>query len=72
MVTGLIVFVICIAVLPTAIGKGEWGVVAVVAVVSLLLLWGAALGREHDRAYNNAVSYWAKGGPDRKRNRNGR
>ena len=67
MVTGLIVFVICIAVLPTAIGNGEWGVVAVVAVVSLLLLLGASLGREHDRAYNNAVSYWAKGGPDRKK-----
>lgn len=72
MITGIIVAVICIAVLPPAIEKGEWGVIAVVAVVSLLLLWFAALGREQDRAYNNMTDYWAKGGPHRDRNRNGR
>lgn len=69
MITGIIVFVLCIAALPPAISKGEWGVVAVVAAVSLVLLWFAVGGRDNDRAYVNRIRYWANGGQDRKRRR---
>ena len=65
MITGIIVAVICIAVLPPAISKGEWGVVAVAAVIILLLLGLGSAGREQDRAYVNRIRYWANGGPER-------
>lgn len=64
MITGLISFVILIAVLPPAINNGEWGVVAVVAVVVIFLLALGAASREDDRAYINRTKYWADGGPD--------
>lgn len=66
MITGIIAFVILIAVLPPAIENGEgWVVVAAIVIALLFLAFGAA-SRKCDRAYNNMVDYWAKGGPDRK------
>ena len=46
-----------------AAGNGEWGSVAVGAVIVLLLLCLRGEGKKVDRAYGNAVDYWAKGGP---------
>ena len=46
--------------------NGEWGSVAVVAVVALLLIWIIGQAHEDARAYVNRRDFWARGGPDRK------
>ena len=66
MITGAIAIVILIAASIAAV-NGEWGSAAVGAVIAVFLLALGAAGRETDRAYNNFVSYWARGGPDRDR-----
>ena len=58
MITGMIVAVLLIAMLASA-GEGEWGSVAVGAVIIVVLLMLFVFGRESDRAYINFVDYWA-------------
>jgi len=66
MITGVIAAVFVIAMI-VAGGNGEWGAVAVGAVIVVVLLGLGAASREGDRAYNNVVDYWARGGPDRRK-----
>ena len=66
MITGAIAVVFIIA-MYCAGSNGEWGSVAVGAVIVVLLLALASSGRKTDRAYNNFVDYWADGGPERRR-----
>lgn len=66
MITGTIAVVFIIAMIAAA-NNGEWGSVAIGAVVVVVLLALGSASRETDRAYNNVVDYWAKGGPDKKR-----
>ena len=66
MITGTIAVVFIIAMICAA-NDGEWGSVAVGAVIVVVLLALGSASRETDRAYNNMVDYWAKGGPDKKR-----
>ena len=66
MITGTIAAVFIIAMIAAA-NNGEWGSVAIGAVVVVILLALGSASRETDRAYNNMVDYWAKGGPDRKK-----
>lgn len=66
MITGTIAVVFIIAMIAAG-DNGEWGSVAVGAVIVILLLALGAAGRQESRAYNNFVDYWADGGPDRKR-----
>ena len=47
--------------------SGEWTGCIIGIVIGLFMLFLGACSREQDRAYNNVVEYWAKGGPDRKR-----
>ena len=61
MITGAIALVILIGTIAAA-GNNEWGSVAVGAVLIVLVLWFGIESREQDRAYNNFVSYWARGG----------
>lgn len=63
MITGAIVFVIAVAMIASA-NEGQWGSVAVGAVIIVLALALASAGRSNARAYNNFVNYWSKGGPD--------
>lgn len=63
MITGIIAAVVLIAVLPPAISNGEGGVILLAIVIAVVLLALGAAGRECDRAYNNRISYWARGGP---------
>ena len=63
MITGILAAVVGIAVFCCA-GDGEWGSVAVGAVLIVILLCLGSASREGDRAYNNFVDYWSKGGPD--------
>lgn len=66
MITGALAVVFIMAAIVSA-NNGEWGSFWVgIAVVVLLLLFGMA-SRDCDRAYNNFVGYWARGGPKRKR-----
>ena len=47
--------------------NGEWTAFwLVIGVTALLWIFGMAC-REDTKAYHNFVSYWAEGGPDRKR-----
>ena len=64
MITGLIALVLLVPVIAGA-GNDEWGVVAVFAVLIVILLAFGSASREQDRAYNNFVDYWARGGPER-------
>ena len=64
MITGIIAFVILIAVLPPAIENGEGWVVVVAIVAALFFLSIGSASRKCDKAYNNMVDYWAKGGPE--------
>ena len=66
MITGTIAVIFLIAMI-VAVGNGELGSVAIGAVIVVFLLALGSASREQDRAYNNVVEYWAKGGPDRKR-----
>ena len=45
-----------------AAGNGEWGSVAVGAVIVVVLLCMGGESRKCDRAFNNHVDYWANGG----------
>ena len=65
--TGLIALVFVIAAICAA-GNGEWGSVAVCAVIVLILLALGSAGRQQARAYNNFVDYWANGGNGRRKN----
>lgn len=65
MITGAIAIVFLIA-MYCAGSNGEWGSVAIGAVVVIVLLALGSGARETGRAYGNMVDYWAKGGPDRK------
>lgn len=66
MITGAIAVVFIIAMIAAG-NNGEWGSVAVGAVIVVLLLALGSASRKGSRAYNNFVNYWADGGPDRKR-----
>lgn len=66
MITGMIAFVVAIAMI-AACSNGEWGTVAIGAVIVLVVLLAGCASREQDRAYNNIVDYWANGGPERER-----
>ena len=66
MITGAIAFLFVIAMI-AAVGNGEWGVVAVCAVIVVLMLMAGSTIREDSKAVNNVVDYWARGGPDRKK-----
>lgn len=66
MITGILSVVIGIAMFAAA-GNGEWGSVAIGAVIVVLLLGLGSASRESDRAYNNWVDYWAKGGPEKRK-----
>lgn len=66
MITGILAAVFGIAMICAA-NNGEWGSVAVGAVIVVVLLALGCASRETDRAYNNMVDYWAKGDPDRKK-----
>ena len=65
MITGVIVFVLAIAMIAAG-SNGEWGSVAVGAVIVVILFAFSSAGRENARAYNNFVDYWARGGPKKK------
>ena len=66
MITGILAVVFLIAMIAAG-GDGEWGAVAVGAVIVVVLLMLGSAGRKCDRAYNNVVDYWAEGGPDQRR-----
>ena len=66
MITGMLAVIFLIA-MYAAGSNGEWGSVAVGAVIVVLLLMLGSAGRDNAKAYNNFVDYWANGGPDRKR-----
>ena len=68
MITGAISVVLLIAMFAAG-SNGEWGSVAVGAVLVLLLLGLGSASRKNDRAYGNAVDYWADGGPEEYRRR---
>lgn len=61
MITGAISLVILIGVIAAA-NNGEWGSVAIGAIIILLLLAIGAGSRKCDRAFNNMVDYWDKQG----------
>ena len=65
MITGIVVFLFVIAAIASA-NNGEWGPLAVCGVIIVLVLFCKVLSLRDDRAYNNFMDYWSKGGPDRK------
>ena len=70
MITGIIAFFILIVCIIPAISNGEWGSVAIGAVIALLVLYLGIISREDDRAFNNFTHYWATGErPGRKESR---
>lgn len=64
MITGAIAVVFIIAMIAAG-NNGEWGSVAIGAVIVVLLLALGSTSRKQDRAYNNFVDHWANN--DRKR-----
>lgn len=64
MITGTIAVVFIIAMIAAG-NNGEWGSVAIGAVIVVLLLALGSTSRKQDRAYNNFVDHWANN--DRKR-----
>ena len=58
MITGILTALFLMAMYCSA-GNGEWGSVAVGAVVVVLLLALGSAGRSVNRAYGNFVDYWA-------------
>jgi uncharacterized membrane protein YhaH (DUF805 family) len=64
MITGILALIFLIPVV-VGIDNGEWGTVAVFAVLIVLVLAFGVASREQDMAYNNFVDYWARGGPER-------
>lgn len=61
MITAVIVIVLGIAMIAAG-GNGEWGSVAVGAVIIVFLIALHSAGVKTSRAYNNFVDYWAAGG----------
>ena len=68
MIIGTIAFVFLIATIAAG-GNGEWGSFWLGVVIICILLFFLAVSREQDRAYNNFVTYWARGGPNAERER---
>ena len=66
MITGFIVFVFVVAMIAAG-DNGEWGSVAVGAVIVILLIALASAGGKVDRAYGNFVDHWAN--EDRRKRR---
>ena len=66
MITGAIAVLFIIAMIAAG-GNGEWGSVAVGAVIVVLLLALGSTSRKQDRAYNNFVDHWANANRRRKR-----
>ena len=66
MITGFIALVLLVPLIAAA-GNGEWGTVAVTAVLIVLVLAFGVASREQDRAYNNFVGYWANRGEPKRR-----
>lgn len=66
MITGTIAVVFIIAMIAAG-NNGEWGSVAIGAVIVLLLLALGSTSRKQDRAYNNFVDHWDNDGQKRKR-----
>ena len=64
MITGIIAALFLMAMYCSA-GNGEWGSVAVGAVVVVVVLALGSAVRTGARAYSNFVDYWSKGGPKR-------
>lgn len=64
MLTGAICVVFLIAMYICG-ANGEWGSVAVGAVIVILLIALASAGNGNARAYNNFRDYWRDGGPKR-------
>lgn len=64
MITGTIAVVFIIAMIAAG-NNGEWGSVAIGAVIVVLLLALGATSRSQDRAYNNFVDHWANKGRKR-------
>lgn len=58
MFTGILICLFLIAIYCSA-GNGEWGSVAVGAVIVILLLCLKSAGGKVNRAYGNFVDYWA-------------
>lgn len=65
MITGLIAVVFIIAMIAAG-GNGEYGAVAIGAVIVVLLLALGSASRKCDRAFGNFVNHWEKGGPGKK------
>ena len=63
MISGLISVFLGIVGIALAL-DGEWGAVAICAVLALFVLCLGAESRKCDRAYVNRVDYWEKGGPN--------
>lgn len=61
MITGGLALIILIATVIAGV-NGEWGSVAVGAVIIVILLALGSAGRTNARAYNNFVNHWARGG----------
>ena len=59
MLTGIVVVVLLIAMIAAG-NNGEWGSVAVGAVIALGLIALCCTGRKVDRAYNNFIDYWSR------------
>ena len=68
MITAIIVFVLIIAMVAAG-NNGEWGSVAVGAVIVLLLIAMCMSGLKTDRAYCYFVDYWANGEPSEREKR---
>ena len=66
MITGFIVFVFVVAMIAAG-DNGEWGSVAVGAVIVILLIALASAGGKVDRAYGNFVDHWADDDRDRRK-----
>lgn len=64
MITGILVGLFLIA-MYCAGCNGEWGSVAVGAVIVVLLIALSSAGRGNARAYNNFRDYWRDGGPEK-------
>ena len=66
MITGFIVFVFVVAMIAAA-DNGEWGSVAVGAVIVVLLIALASAGGKVNGAYGNFVDHWADEDRDRRK-----
>ena len=65
----IIIGVIGFVVIGAGVSNGEWGVVALAAVVLLFLMCASSEERKDVKAWRNCRDYWYEGGPERKRER---